>query len=115
MLPAHLCFVPTGSPSGPSFGRTTVENGRVHLLHGTLLEDNSAPAGHGASVYLSLAGSLEYTLPAPSAHYVFVRQGKAELEPGAREDLAFPYKCPAGVVGGSLAGEQTGPGCKEPW
>ena len=86
----------------------------MHLLHGTLLEDNSAPVGHGASVFLSEGSSLEYTLPAPPAHYVFIREGKAVLEPGA-EDLAFPYKCPAGVLGGSQANEQSGPGCKESW
>eukprot|EP00966_Prymnesium_polylepis_P335156 7390511-Prymnesium_polylepis.4 len=63
----------------------------------TLLEQNQAPNGHGRSIYLDPGSSLQYTLPTPPAHYLFIRQGDTfELKPGA-EDAAFPYLCPAGV------------------
>ena len=81
----------------------------------TLLEQNTAPDGHGSSIYLASSGSLQYTLPAPPAHYLFIRNGDAfQLRPGA-EDATFPYRCPAGVVGGTSPEEQSGPSCMRPW
>ena len=81
----------------------------------TLLERNTAPDGQGSSIFLAPSGSLQYTLPTPPAHYLFIRQGDTfQLRPGA-EDAAFPYRCPAGVVGGTLAEEQSGPACKLAW
>ena len=94
---------------------TQVESGSVDLLNMTLLEQNVAPDGEGSSIHLASSGSLQYTLPTPPAHYLFIRQGDTfELKPGA-EDAAFPYLCPAGVVGGTSPEEQSGPGCSRPW
>jgi hypothetical protein len=95
--------------------RMQVELGRVELLNMTLLDQNTAPNGHGSSIYLASSGSLRYTLPTLPARYLFIRQGDTfELRPGA-EDASFPYACPAGVVGGSLPEEQSGPACSRPW
>ena len=81
----------------------------------TLLEDNSAPDGHGSSIYLAAGSALQYSLPTPPARYLFIRQGDTfELKPGA-EDAAFPYLCPAGVIGGTSPEEQSGPACSRPW
>ena len=94
-----------------SGGALHVDSGRIDLLDRTLLEHNTAPNGQGSSIYLTAQSSLRYTLPAPPARYLFIRQGETfELKPGA-EDSAFPYLCPAGVVGGTSPGEQSGPGC----
>ena len=92
-----------------------VESGRVNLLNRTLLEQNTAPDGNGSSIYLEPSGSLQYTLPAPAARYLFMRQGDTfELNIGA-EDAAFPYSCPVGVVGGTSTEDQSGPACSKPW
>ena len=94
---------------------TQIDSGRVYLHNKTLLEQNTAPDGDGSSIYLATSGSLHYTLPAPAAHYLFIPQGDTfVLSPGA-EDAAFPYVCPAGVIGGTLPREQSGPACSRPW
>ena len=88
-------------------------DGRVHLLNKTLLRSNDAPTG--ASIHLSEAGSVLYTLPAPPGRWLFVRQGRTfELKSGF-ENSNFPYACPAGVVGGPTPEEQSGPQCSRLW
>eukprot|EP00966_Prymnesium_polylepis_P168637 3899521-Prymnesium_polylepis.1 len=81
----------------------------------TLLEANSAPDGSGSSIYLGPTSTLLYTLPAPPGRWLNIRQGVTfSLDAGA-EDLDLPYACSAGVIGGSLAEDQSGPGCSRTW
>eukprot|EP00966_Prymnesium_polylepis_P206506 4784607-Prymnesium_polylepis.1 len=105
----------TGNSAVESGGALQVDGGEVQLLDRTLLEQNTAPDGQGSSIYLASSGSLQYTLPAPPARYLFIRQGDTfELNTGA-EDAAFPYLCPAGVIGGMSPEEQSGPACARQW
>ena len=98
-----------------SGGAMHVEGGWVELRDRALVDRNTAPEGHGSSIYLASQGSLLYTLPTPPARYLFIRQGDTfELKSGA-EDADFPYVCPAGVVGGTSPEEQSGPACSRPW
>ena len=91
------------------------DGGYVHLLNETLLADNLAPRGHGASVYLSSGAALLYTLPAPPGRFLFIQKGTSfELEHGA-VDTDFPKACPAGVVGSTYSYEQTSSECSRPW
>ena len=94
---------------------TQVDGGVVHLRNETLFERNSADSKVGETIYLSPAGSVEYTLPAPPGRWLFIRQGtKYNLDPGS-ENSDFPYACPAGVVGGNKPEEQSGPQCSGLW
>ena len=78
-----------------------------------MLIRNSAP--HGDSFHLSRNSTLEYVLPALPGRWLSAREGVARVQPGAIEDLEFPYACPAGVLGGASVDEQSGPGCSGPW
>ena len=92
-----------------------VDSGNVRLANCTLVEGNSAPDGGGSSIYLSHDSTLQYTLPAPTGRWLFVRKGLTfHLDPGA-EDSDLPYACPAGVVGGPTPEEQSGPQCSRMW
>jgi len=101
----------TRNQGAESGGALHIDNGAVYLSNETRFQHNSAPTGSGNSIYLSPGSVLEYTLPAPPGHWLNIRRGITfELSPGA-EDLDFPYRCQAGVVGGISADEQSGPGC----
>jgi hypothetical protein len=90
-----------------------IDDGDVHLLNETILEGNTAP-DDGGSIRLSSNSTLQYTLPAPPGHWLFIPQGDTFfLEQRVVTDSEFPYACPAGVVGGTTTREQSGPGCKE--
>ena len=87
----------------------------MQLLNKTSFEHNTAPDGGGSSIYLSFNSTLQYTLPAPAGRWLTIRQGDTyQLEYGA-EELAFPYLCSPGVVGGTSFADQLGPGCSGPW
>ena len=108
-----LGFVPNGCRAVPLLAGAQVDGGRVHLLNQTFFEGNTG--GESGAIALSPAGALDYTLPAPPGRWLFVRQGKTfQLDPGATGP-DFPYACPAGVVGGSLPEEQSGPQCSRLW
>ena len=80
----------------------------MYLRNETRFERN----GGGGSILLSSNGTVEYTLPAPPGRWLFIRQGASfSIEPGTTVDSEFPFYCPAGVVGGTSAREQSGPGC----
>ena len=101
--------------SPPQIAHQVLGGSRVLLINRTLLEGNVAPDGLGSSIYLSSTASLVYRLPAPPGRWLNVRKGVTyQLDPGA-EDLAFPYACTPGVVGGALVEQQMGPGCSRPW
>eukprot|EP00966_Prymnesium_polylepis_P095160 2203483-Prymnesium_polylepis.1 len=96
-----------------SGGAIHVNGGHVALLNETLLEDNSARHS-GGSIFLSTNSTLGYTLPVPSGRWLNIRQGiNFQLEKPA-VDSDFPYACPAGVVGGTSAEDQSWPGCGGP-
>ena len=108
----------------------------VLLANGTHLRGNTASATGGAFAYVS--GSLNYALPAPLGTWVAsgalcVRDIREEcslirrdfptvpdltvatLTQRAHEDTDYPFACPPGVVGDSLATEaQTRPTCNRP-
>ena len=102
-----------------SGGGLQVDGGVVSLRNHTLFSRNSAPREAGASLEVQ-AGSIEYVLPAPLAHWVFIQGGcdgastdggVSALAPGAI-DITYPFECPAGVVGeGFDVLAQSGPAC----
>jgi|EP00966_Prymnesium_polylepis_P333120 hypothetical protein len=91
-----------------------VEGGRVDLRNGTLIALNTAPKGHGSSIYLSEAANsgsgsdgvggdsneaaVVYTLPAPPGRWLFIQNGfSSQLDAGA-QDADFPYACRLGTA-----------------
>jgi len=92
-----------------------VNGGTVTIEERTLFERNTAPTGNGSTIYVSPNGEVRYVLPAPPGRWINIAQGTVfRFQPGSELSLDFPYFCPAGVVGGVLESEQTGPGCKQP-
>ena len=92
-----------------------VDGGHVALLNRTVFANNSAPTDGGMSIFLSMNGTVQYTLPTPPGHWLNIPTGiSKELEPGAEESIDFPYLCPAGVVGSTKIEEMKAPSCKEP-
>eukprot|EP00966_Prymnesium_polylepis_P039034 905938-Prymnesium_polylepis.1 len=66
----------------------------------------------GRTIYLEVAGELEYALPAPPGRWLFVRQSITfQMAPGPEDSGEFPFAWPAGVIGGSTPVEQSGPQC----
>jgi hypothetical protein len=108
MYCSHYDVVPTPPD-------TQVDGGRVHLRNETMLISNSADSKVGESIYLSQAGLVDYTLPAPPGRWLFIRQGTTFHLGSGGEDSDFPYDCPAGVVGGPTPEDQSGPQCAELW
>ena len=92
-----------------------VDSGNVHVLNQTRFERNTAPDRQGASIYLDSAGKLQYTLPAPPGRWLNIRQGVTFHLDAGPVDVDFPFACSAGLVGGVLAEEQSGPGCSSLW
>jgi hypothetical protein len=74
-------------------GGLQVDSGRVHLLNGTLFDQNSVADGAGSSIYLSSLGELRYTLPAPPGRWLIIRQGSTYESTSGAEELDFPFAC----------------------
>jgi hypothetical protein len=101
-----------------------VDGGHVHLSNYTRFERNNAPSKMGKSAYLAQDVpdaerrwlSLRYTLPSPAGRYLSVQQGfTVDLSPGPEDAASFPYPCPVGVVGSSMAEDQRSPSCAYLW
>jgi hypothetical protein len=91
------------------------DGGIVQLSNGTFFERDSADSSGDGVIHVSANGTVTYTLPAPPGRWLNIRRGDSlQLDPGTI-DLDFPLACPAGVVGGYSAEEQSSPSCSRPW
>ena len=73
-------------------GAIQADGGSVVLTNQTRLRRNDAP--HGKSIVVSARADVQYHLPTPMAHWVFISDGgiRSTLSVGHVDD-DFPYTC----------------------